>query len=261
MKRFSGAMAVAVALALCLAAVGCTGETGAEGNAITVSASATAQIVPDRGEIGISASASGNTADEAKAAGEAKADDIIDALRALGVSDEGLSDPEVTVSERTSSEVIETSEIVDGYEDEWGNWVDVYDTVVHENAVTTYDAAVHLVASFPADQLGQLVRDAAAVGATGFDGLSFTVSDHDAAYQQALSEAVDAAHAKAESLADASGVFVGRLVNLEEKSDATFEDTVAGNAGKLDPNDDSTLDVEPDAIPVEASVTVSYAIS
>lgn len=256
MKRFTGIFVVAAALAMCLAASGCAGDTGSIDSAITVSATATAQVVPDKASLSMTTSATGKTSDEARAAGEAAANNIADALREVGVSGDEIEIGEVELTERMG---VASGEIIDGYEDEFGNWIDVYEEAP---GVVGYDAKVKITTDgFDADRLEQAVRDAAKAGATGFSDLMFWVSNRDEAYQQALDQAVEAAHAKAESLASAGGVYVGHVVNLVEGESSTFEDVIVGDASKLDPKSESSMNVAPDAIDVEASVTVSYAIS
>ena len=254
MKRIAGIAACIVAVAACLALAGCAGETGSLDNAITVSATATAQVVPDKATIGIATSAEGKTAEEARAAGEAAVRGIADALKGAGVPEDAIKSSAVEVSEQMSGG---TGEIIDGYEDEFGNWIDVYD-----EATAVYASAARVtVDGFDADKLAQVAHAAAQAGATGFVDLSFSVSDRNAAYQQARDEAVEAAHAKAEALAKAGGVYVGRVVNLVEGDAAAFETAVKDDASALNPKDESTLNVAPSKIAVEASVTVSYAIS
>ena len=260
MKRAVATIALALALAVCFLMGGCAGDKGSADSAITVSASATAQVVPDRASIGVTASGEGKTAGEARAAGERAAGDIAAALRSAGVPEEAISIGEVKVKERTGES--EPEEVVSGYEDEWGNWIETYELVNDKRTVVGYDATVRVDASeFAVDALGQAVRNAASVGATGFESLSFTVSDRRAAYEQALAEVMTVAHKKAESLAKAGGVYVGRVVNLVEGSESEFETTVAGDASALDPDDEATLDIAVDMIDVPATATVSYAIS
>lgn len=254
MKRSAGIFAVVMALAACLVAAGCAGETGSLNNAITVTASATAQVAPDKAAITIATAAEGTTADEARAAGDAAVHGITEALKDAGVAEDGIKAGSVELNEHFSPG---SGEVVDAYEDEFGNWIEIYD-----EGSTHFTAAAHIaVSNFDAGMLAQVVRGAAQAGATSFAELSFTVSDRNAAYQQALNQAVDAAHAKAEGLAKAGGVYVGRVVNLVEGDAGAFEATVQEDASKLNPNDESTLNVSPSKLPVEASVTVSYAIS
>ena len=254
MKRIAGIVACAVALAACVVAAGCAGETGSLDNAITVSASATVQVVPDKATVGIKVSAEGKTADEARAAGEAAVRNVADALKGAGLTEDNVVAGTVELKEHVTPG---TGEIVDGYEDEEGNWIDIVD-----EDVVTYSAHARIDATdFDSGKLAEVVRVAAQAGAKGYVDLSFSVSDQNAAYQQALDQAVDAAHAKAEALAKAGGVYVGRVVNLVEGDHAAFETTVKDDAGKLDPANDATLNVAPSKIEVEASVTVSYAIS
>ena len=260
MKRIAGI--VVAALMVCLFAVGCASEPASTDNAITVSASAKAPVTPDRATIGFTIAASADSQDAAIAAGEKAASEAAARLRTLGIRDENIATGAVTTVERygESGVAYETY----GYEDEYGNWIEevheyYYDT---SGEVVGYDAAVHMqVSDFDFDRFGQVIREATGAGATGFDGLVMSVSDRNATYQEALAKAVDAAKAKAESLAKASGVYVGRVVNMVENSTVPAEVLVEGDAGAIKVSDPSTFDIVPGEAEVEASVTVSYAIS
>ena len=264
MKRTPGIIVVAIALASCLFAFGCAGDQGSAGNAITVSATSQAQIAPDKAAFTITVAGSGDTADAAVNAAKSTADNVMAHLKTIGVAEDKMKAQNPETTERFGEAVV-VQEAFGGYEDEWGNWVEegVNEYFVDNTGnVVGYDATMKVqVSEFNATSFGQVVREAKAAGATAIGSVSFTIGDREAAYQQALSEAVNAAHAKAESLAKASSVYVGRLVNLVENPAADFATTVEAESSSLNLNDESTFDVSPATIPVEASVTASYAIS
>ena len=56
-------------------------------------------------------------------------------------------------------------------------------------------------------------------------------------------------------------MYVGRVVNLVENSSVPEEITMEADASVIDPANPATFELIPDKAPVEASVTVSYAIS
>lgn len=264
MKRLAGIVMAIAALTVCLLGAGCSQPAATAENAITVSASGTAKIAPDSANIGIVATSRGATVEEARANAARTAADVTARLKTAG-ADENL----ISIAEGDLVPVyggVVEEQVMDGYYDYDGNWIetgpytiyhDLSDEIVAYDATSTVTANHVAVASLPT-----MLKESVAAGAVGFQNFTYFISDRQAAYQAALAAAVDAAKAKAEALAQASGVYVGRVVNMEELSDpAALVLEVAGDTAGLDAQDTSTLNVEPAEIPVDASVTVSYAIS
>ena len=260
MKRFAGILVAA--LMVCLFAVGCAGESGSAGNAITVSASSKTEVAPEVANIAFTVHASGDSEQAARAAGDQATSAVMARLRTLGIADESVAVGNYDLIPRYGTEGVAL--VPYGYEDEMGNWVEAYEEVYYDDSgnIVGYDVSARVkVSNFAADRLGQLLRETVDAGATNFGELTFQIKNRDAAYQTALSSAVDAAHAKAESLAKASGVYVGRMVNLVENSSVPEEIITEVDATVIDPANPATFELVADKIPVEASVTVSYAIS
>ena len=67
-------------------------------------------------------------------------------------------------------------------------------------------------------KLGQLLDAVVAEGANDFNGLQFGLQDNQAALEQARKDAVSDAMARAEQLADAAGVKLGKVVSMSETS-------------------------------------------
>ena len=91
------------------------------------------------------------------------------------------------------------------------------------------------------------------------------VSSYDEAYADALAQAVEASRAKAQVLASAAGVTLGRVVNITEgysysgyrysnSEAAVVADEAGGTMAKV-------ADIAPGQVGIEAQVTVSYSIS
>ena len=264
MKRTAGIIALALALAACLFAVGCAGESGSADNAITVNASGTAEVAPDKVALGMTLKGKADTQEAAIAASEKTAKALAEELKA-----NASGDVEIVVGDATTEPHYEdggttTQDIATGYYDWYGNWISTGSQQVTQavgNVLAGYDFKVHVVISnLNASALEDIIRACVKSGAIEFDELSFTLANRDAAYQQALQVAVDAAHEKAESLAKASGVYVGRVVNLVESTPADFVTVVPGDAGKIVVGDEATYAAAAGTVPVEANVTVSYAI-
>lgn len=266
MKHLIGIVAVIAAFTLCFLCIGCSQGSGASSsNAITVSATGAAEIEPDEAAITILSRAEGANEEEVRANGNRVANDIVARIKTAGVAEEAI-----TLTPGELSPVyggIVEEQIPYGYYDWDGNWIEEggYDTVYYDltGEIVGYEMATTIaIAAVDAEVLPTVLKEAAAAGATGFDNLSFRIGDRESAYQLALTAAVDAAHAKAEALAAASKVYVGRVVNMVEDSDAaSIVITKAGDAKALNPADLSTLDIAISPIAVEAAVTVSYAIS
>ncbi|MEH6673416.1 MAG: SIMPL domain-containing protein [Sulfitobacter sp.] len=67
-------------------------------------------------------------------------------------------------------------------------------------------------------KLGQLLDAVVAEGANDFNGLQFGLQDNEAALEQARKDAVSDAMARAQQLADAAGVKLGKVISMSETS-------------------------------------------
>lgn len=263
MKRLTGILVLTLALFVGVLCTGCASQ-GSPDSAITVTASGKAMIAPDSAETTIVAATSGTTYEEAQANAQRIASDISARIKTAGVP-EGAISVTFTEPEAVYGGYIE-DQVMDGYWDWDGNWIETEPYTVYYDMtgeITSFDITATIdVSEVPMTSLSTVLKEAVAAGATDFTKLGFAVSDRDVAYQAALTAAVDAAHSKAEALAEASKVYVGRVVNMQELSDpAKLVLTTEGNADALDPANLETLDIATAEVPVEASVTVSYAIS
>lgn len=80
------------------------------------------------------------------------------------------------------------------------------------------------------DKIGTYIDAAFAAGANSFDSISFTVSDDSEARMQALELAVQDAHAKAETIAKASGKQLMGMISITEgETDGYWSNTVGGS--------------------------------
>jgi uncharacterized protein len=196
MKRLVLAAAAVLALAALAAAIGRPGDAGAadapaaNDRTIAVTGTGAVRSAPDRAEISFGVESEGASARAALAANAAEMRKVIDALRAAGVSE--LQTQAVTVSPRYSE-----SSRVQGY--------------VASNSVGGVIAA---------DRAGATIDAAVAAGANQIYGPSFTKTDADAQYRDALELAVRDARGRAETLASAAGGSLGRVLSVVEGSTA-----------------------------------------
>jgi uncharacterized protein YggE len=103
------------------------------------------------------------------------------------------------------------------------------------------------------DRAGTLIDAAVAAGANQVSGPVLLRSDEVALYRSALRAAFASARVKAQTLADALDVPLGRVVAVEEAAGAT----PLPNAERAA---DTATPIEPGTHEVQASVTVTFAI-
>jgi uncharacterized protein YggE len=119
-------------------------------------------------------------------------------------------------------------------------------------AVTGYTATSSVTAQLrDLAAAGKLVDAAVAAGADSVSGPSLSRGDTDALYRDALKKAVAAARTKAESLAAASGLTLGRITAVSESG---AEPVPVFSAGKAD-----ATGIEPGTQQITATVTVTFA--
>ncbi len=264
MKRIIGVLAIAAALTVCLIGAGCAGSSGSSDNAITVSADGSAQVPADSASFTISIASRADDEAQARAAATAAREAIANLAKEAGLSDQDIVKADGDVVAAWGGYVEE--QVMGGYWDDWGNWVETGPETVYydmSDQIVGYDAhATVEVRGMAIDKVIGLVQQSRTLGATGFSNLHFVVADRESAYKQALAAAVDAAHAKAETLASASDVYVGRVVNMVENSDPDKVTlSVPGDASLLDAEKIDGLSSSMPTVDVQAAVTVSYAIS
>lgn len=186
---------------------------------ITVTGNGNVQTVPDRATFSFTVLSNAESARAALAKNTVAADAVVAALKGAKVQTSGLG--------------------VDPRFDEKGT------TIVGYTASTTVTADAGLT------QIGGLIDAAVAAGADGVSGPSFSRSDREALYRQALKDAVADAHAKAAALADAAGTTLGDVKSMIEGQASFGPVPMAADA--------AAVKIEPGTQTVEASVTVTYS--
>jgi len=157
---------------------------------ITVTGSGSATGTPNQAVFTFGVSTRGKTAVQALAANSTAMRKLIDALKAAGIPSASLQTASVSMFPATS----EDGQDIIGYG--------------ASNSVTATIANV--------SRAGDVVDAAVAAGANQVDGPSLTVSDQTSLYNTALQAAIADARAKAQVLADASGLHVGAVASVEE---------------------------------------------
>jgi len=185
---------------------------------ITVTGNGSIETVPDRATFSFTVTSNGDTAKAALAKNEAAADAVVAALKGAKVQTTGFGvDP---------------------------RFDDKTNTIVGYTATTTVTADASLTA------IGGLIDTAVAAGADGVSGPSFSRSDRDALYRQALQDAVADAKTKATALAGAAGTTLGAVKSVTEGASFAAPMPLAADA--------AMSKIEPGTQTIDATVTVTY---
>lgn len=164
-------------------------------HSISVTGNGVATGTPTQAVFSFGVSTRGSTAAQALAANSTAMRKLIDALKGAGIPDASLQTTSVSLSPLTSDN---------------GNEIIGYTA---SNSVSATIANV--------SRAGAIVDIAVAAGANEVDGPSLSVADQTALYSSALKAAVTDARAKAQVLAEASGLHVGAVASVVENGSSS----------------------------------------
>ena len=229
--RIIGLVAVAVAV-VAFAGVGRPESAGGaekQSGGITVTGVGTITSVPDEASFTIGVQTQGSTAREALAANSEQMRRVIAAVKAAGVAKSDIKTQDVSVS---------------------ANYAD-------EGRINGYSARNSVLVTIRnLSKAGPILDAASNAGANEVYGPMLSRSDEDELQAKALRGAVENARKKAEVLAEAAGVQLGRVTALTE-----------GSSGGPQPYYDravlaksSEAPIEPGTQDSQATVTVTFAI-
>jgi uncharacterized protein YggE len=196
-------------------------DTPAPAKTITVTGAGSVETVPDRAGVSFTVTSQADTAKGAMTANAAAAQKVVDALK--------------------PNAKLQTSGIgLDPRYDDSGQ------------KLLGYTASTTLTADAELAKVGGLIDAAVDAGANGISGPSFTRSDTDALYRDALKDALADAKAKAQALAAAAGLTLGEIRAMSEGSQASPPQPLYSAAK------DAAVPIEPGTQTVDAAVTVTY---
>jgi hypothetical protein len=198
----------------------------AASSGITATGTGSVSVVPDRLDASFGVETQAATADEALSANAEAMQEVIDAIKAAGVADEDVQTHQVSVYPRYSS---------DG------------SVIVGFSATNTVTAKIREL-----ERAGAVIDAAVVAGANQVSSLALTVSDQTGPYRQALGKALEDARAKAETIAEAAGLELGELTSVVEGSTGVSPPAAEAAA---------TTPIEPGVQEIQATVTVTYAVS
>jgi uncharacterized protein len=201
--------------------------TPATGSTITVNATGTVNSTPDRASFDFGVTTNGATAAQALSRNSAQARAIIDALKKAGVASSDIQTTQVSLWPQTSS---------DG------------------TRITGYQASNSVNVTSAIGRSGQLVDAAVGAGANNVDGPNLDTADTSSLYDRALTQALAKAKAKAQVIAGAAGLTLGRVLKVQEGGNAApvpmFAEAKAAG---------TSVPIEAGTQQIRASVTVTYA--
>jgi uncharacterized protein YggE len=196
---------------------------------ITVTGNGSVTTVPDRAGFDFTVETRAATAKAALAQNAAAASAVAAALKNAGVADADIQTSQVSLSPQTNQD----GTLIVGY------------TASNSVSVKTTIA-----------KAGSIVDAAVGAGADSVSGPNLSISDQDAKYRDALKNAVAAAHAKAQALADAAGLTLGGVQTIIEGQaqlpPMPFAQKADASAG---------VPIQPGTQTVDATVTVTYTAS
>lgn len=221
--------ALAAALALPLAA-----RAEAPVPQITVTGEGVVQAVPDLATIALGVTTQGATAAEAMDANSAALAKVIARLKAAGIEDRDLQTQNLSLNPNWSATTPDGSaQVITGY------------TANNMLSVRVRDLA----------KLGAVLDAAVGDGANTLNGLSFDLAQPRPAEDAARKAATEDARARAELLAAAAGVKLGRVLSISESQSYGGPMPVAYKADAA-----MAVPVQAGEVGVQASVTITYEL-
>jgi uncharacterized protein len=189
--RVLSALILSTALALPFAAPALAESDMAR--TITVTGTGTVEAAPDMATLMIGVTTQGATAAEALAANTSATEAVIARLTASGIAGRDMQTSNLSINPNWTGYDSSTPTI-SGY--------------VASNMLTVRVRAL--------DTTGAVLDAAVADGANTLNGLTFGLADPEPAYNEARKEAVADARAKAELLAEAAGVTLGKVLSIAD---------------------------------------------
>lgn len=215
-------------------------QTSASSAEITVSSSSSVNLVPDTASISFSLTSQDKAADQALKMNSEAVKKVLKVLKEKGIAEKDIC--------TTNYNIYATYEAAESGEDE----------------ITGYNACTYMtVSNQKAENIGKTMSDCISAGVNTIESVTYSCSNYDEAYQQALLQAIKDAETKAKKLAEASGKKLRDTVSvIENKGESVFRQIPTDNIAIAM---DTTEEVnEPVLLPGEyaitANVTVTYRI-
>jgi len=206
------------------------GGASAQSEGITVNGVGTVESVPDEAQMSFGVQTEAPTSSEALARNSAQMERVLAALRAAGIAEKDIRTQDVSVWPQYDT----TGQDADGY--------------VARNSVTV---TIHEL-----DKAGAVIDAATRAGANEVSGPMLTSSGRERLEAQALEAAVDNARKKADALAKAAGVGLGRVTAMVEGGGTPGPIMLEAARASAD----KAVPIQPGQEQVQATVTVTFSI-
>ena len=110
------------------------------------------------------------------------------------------------------------------------------------------------------DVLGDLLDDAISAGANNINSIQFDVADKAAAVKEARAKAVEDAKTQAQEMADAAGISLGDIQNLNFYDNSSYP-VMGGKGGGGDMMAaDIAVPMQPGQLTISVNVNITYTI-
>jgi uncharacterized protein YggE len=238
MKRTIGVLLAA----LIVLGSACAAQAQQQEPVLTVSGRGEVSAAPDTAVVRLGALSQAETAAEAQGRVDAVIGRLLQAIKALGVAEEKIATAQMTLTpiyrDRPRGAGQEPQEpVIVGYRA--GNIV----------RVTVEDLQL----------LGKVIDGGLAAGANRVEGISFDLKDDSRQRRQALGLAARDAQAKAESIAVALGVKLGRVRSVAEGGVNLLRPRLDGVTAYAAARE--AVAIQPGQLQIDASLTVTYDIA
>ena len=200
---------------------------------ITVTGEATVQATPDMATISLGVTTQGTTGAEAMAANNAALQKVIERLKSAGIEDRDLQTQNLSLNPNWTNYSSSETQTINGY------------TASNILSVRVRDLA----------KLGGVLDAAVGDGANTLNGLTFDLSKPRPAQDEARASATKDARVRAELLAQAAGVKLGRVLSISESQGYGGPMPVAYEAKA-----DASVPVQAGQVGMSAQVTISFEI-
>lgn len=206
------------------------GASGEQREGITVTGVGHVDSVPDEAEFSLGITTKGGTAREALAANSDRMRRLIAALKAIGVAERDIKTQDVSIGPNYDGEAGPS-----GY-----------------SASNTVSVRIRDI-----DRAGAVLEAASQAGANNVYGPSLTRANREALEAQALEKAVENARKRAETLARAADVSLGRVTAIVETVDGGGYELFSARRAA---GPESDVPIEKGTEEIAASVTVTFGI-
>ena len=218
-------------------------DTVKTSDALEVTGNGTVTAVPDQASVTISIQTDGKSVTDTENENKEKTDAVLAALKNLNVEDDNIKTSGYQLYPQYSYDDNGTADL-NGYR--------------VETSLTISAQSV--------DIIGKLLSAAFDAGANSASDISYTCSNYDDLYKEALKDAVSDAANKAQALAEASGRNLDRISDIREGyQDTTFQPQAKYSSGYTEAVTadmaSSAVSVMPGIAEIDASVSVTYVLA